>query len=225
MKHYFTKNEKILWSASVLLILVAFLLFDKHGWLTLVASLVGVTSLLFAAKGNPIGPLLMIAFSVLYGVISWGFAYYGEVITYLGMTAPMSLFALVSWLKNPYKGNKSQVTVNRISLKETLFMLCLTALVTFAFYFILRYFHTANLSLSTLSVATSFLAVYLTFRRSPYYALAYAANDVVLIVLWILASVVRLSYISVTVCFFIFLLNDLYGFYSWRKMEKRQTAP
>ena len=85
-----------------------------------------------------------------------------------------------------------------------------------------NFFHTANIIPSTFSVSTSFLAVYLSFRRSPYYALAYAANDLVLIVLWILASLENTSYISVTVCFIAFLANDLYGFWNWKKMESRQ---
>ena len=75
---------------------------------------------------------------------------------------------------------------------------------------------------SALSVTTSFLAVYLTFRRSPYFALAYAANDVVLILLWILASAEEIRYLSVVVCFVAFLFNDLYGFINWRKMKKKQ---
>ena len=76
---------------------------------------------------------------------------------------------------------------------------------------------------STLSVTTSFIAVYLTFRRSPYFALAYAANDIVLIVLWILASVQNISYLFVMICFVLFLVNDIYGYISWRKMKIRQT--
>lgn len=71
-------------------------------------------------------------------------------------------------------------------------------------------------------MTTSFLAVYLTFRRSPYFALAYAANDMVLIVLWVLASIFDIRYISVVVCFIAFLINDIYGFISWRKMKIRQ---
>ena len=88
--------------------------------------------------------------------------------------------------------------------------------------FILKYFNTANLIPSTFSVSTSFLAAYLTFRRSPYFALAYASNDVVLIVLWVLASLKDISYISVVICFIVFLVNDLYGFISWLRMMKRQ---
>ena len=98
-------------------------------------------------------------------------------------------------------------------------MYVLTAVVTFGFYFILDHFNTANM---IPSVTTSFIAVYLTLRRSPYFALAYAANDVVLIVLWTLAATEDISYLSVIICFVMFLVNDLYGFVSWKRMEKRQ---
>lgn len=224
MKNYFTTGEKLLWGCSMLLISAAFFVFDRENFLNLAASLVGVTSLIFAAKANPVGQALMIVFSLLYGIISFGFSYYGEMITYLGMTMPMSVFSLVSWLKNPFNGKRSEVKVNRIHRKEILLMCVLAAAVTVGFYFILKAFDTANLGFSTLSVTTSFVAVYLTFRRSPFYAAGYAANDVVLIILWILAARENSGYISVVVCFAAFLVNDLYGFISWRKIEKRQKG-
>ena len=112
--------------------------------------------------------------------------------------------------------------MNRLRMPEVWAMTALTAAVTFGFYFVLVHFGTANIVPSTLSVATSFAAVYLTFRRSPWFALAYAANDVVLIVLWTLAAVENISYLSVIICFVMFLVNDLYGFINWKRMEKRQ---
>lgn len=219
---YFSKFEIFLWCSSATLIITSSLLFGKDGVLSLIASLIGVTSLILGAKGNPISQALMIIFSLLYGVISYSFAYYGEMMTYLGMSGPMALFALISWLKNPYKGKKSQVAVNSISRQEVVFMFALAFVVTFIFYYILAYFNTANLFFSTISVTTSFIAVYLTFRRNPFFALAYAANDIVLIVLWVSAAFSDISYVSVVICFVVFLVNDLYGFYSWLKMEKSQ---
>ena len=221
---YFSKGEFALWSGSAALILASFLVFDRVNFMTLAASLIGITSLIFNAKGNPIGQALMVVFSLLYGFISYTFSYFGEMITYLGMTGPMALFALISWLRNPYKGNRAEVAVNRIGKWEYAGMYFLTVLVTVLFFFILDYFHTANMIPSTLSVTTTSIAVYLTFRRSPYFALAYAANDVVLILLWALAARENISYLSVLICFVTFLVNDLYGFVSWKQMEKRQMA-
>ena len=220
---YFSTLERTLWGSSVALIVGTFLAFDRSNYLTLLASLIGVTSLIFNAKGNPFGQVLMVIFSLLYGFISYNFAYYGEMITYLGMTMPMAVLALISWLCNPYNGNRAEVKVNSIGKGEQAFMWIATVAVTILFYFILAYFNTANLLPSTLSVTTSFIAVYLTFRRSPYFALAYASNDIVLIVLWIWASFFNIRYISVVVCFVAFLVNDVYGFINWQRMKKRQS--
>lgn len=222
LSKYFTPGEKALWCISVGVILLSYILFDGGNWYTPAASVLGVTSLIFNAKGNPIGQVLMIVFSLFYGWISWGCAYYGEMATYLGMTAPMAVAALISWIRHPYKGNHAEVQVNRLRAREHVLMWFLTAAVTFVFFFILRAWNTANLVVSTISVATSFIAVYLTFRRSPYYALGYAANDVVLIVLWTASALQDTSYISVVVCFAAFLANDLYGFFCWKRMERRQ---
>ncbi len=220
---YFSAGEILLWCFSVVLIVASFCVFDRENYLTLAASLIGVTALIFNAKGNPAGQVLMIIFSLIYGYISFKFTYYGEMLTYVGMSMPMAVFALVSWLKNPYNGNRSEVKVNRLKKNEPIFMWIATAVITAIFYFILKAFGTKNIIPGTISVTTSFLAVYLTFRRSPFYAVGYAANDVVLIVLWTLATIENISYLSVIVCFVAFLANDIYGFINWRKMAKRQA--
>ena len=222
LMRYFSRSEKLLWGGSVGLILAAFLLFDRGNYLTLTASLIGVTALIFVAKANPFGQFLVIVFSVLYGIISYSFAYYGEMITYLGMTLPMAVFSLITWIRNPYQGNHAEVKVTHLRRGEGVFLVVLAAAVTVLFYFILAYFNTANLLPSTVSVTTSFGAAYLTFRRNPWYAAWYAANDLVLIVLWVLASTVNIMYLSVTVCFAAFFVNDLYGFINWRRIKARQ---
>lgn len=221
---YFSTGEIALWGASVALIALSFCAFDGEKYMTLLASVIGVTSLIFNAKGNPMGQLLMVVFSLLYGAISWSFRYYGEMITYLGMTMPMAVIALVSWLRNPYDGNRAEVAVNHLRAGEWAVMALITVPVTAAFGLMLRALGTANLVPSTVSVLTSFVAAYLTFRRSPYFALAYAMNDVVLVVLWLLASAKDVRYVAVVVCFAAFLLGDMYGFLSWRRMGKRQAT-
>jgi len=219
---YFSKGEWALWLGSMGVILLSELIFAQGNPLSVLASLVGVTSLIFCAKGNPIGQVLMILFSLLYGVISYSFAYYGEMITYLGMSAPMAAASLVSWFRHPFEGQRAEVAVGKLKKGEVPLLCLATVIVTVAFYFILQRLGTSNLLPSTLSVTTSFGAAYLTMRRSPYFALVYATNDVVLILLWVLAAVKDISYLSVIVCFAAFLVNDLYGFSCWRRMERRQ---
>ena len=41
--NYFSKGELALWAGSVAAVLAAFLMFDRSSWITLLASLIGVT--------------------------------------------------------------------------------------------------------------------------------------------------------------------------------------
>ena len=223
---YFSRGERALWCTSLFLILAAFLLFDRENHLTLCASIVGVTSLIFCAKGNPAGQLLMLIFSVLYGIISFTYAYYGEMLTYLGMSLPMAVWSAVTWRRNTAHEAGSAVAIRRLTGHDLALLVLATAAVTALFGWLLAALDTPNLGFSILSVATSFLAAALTMLRSSYYGLGYAANDIVLVVLWVLASCEDPAYIPVAVNFGIFLFHDFYGFLSWKKRERHmaQTA-
>ncbi len=218
-----TRLELALWLTSLAVVTGAFLLFGAADGLTITASLIGVTALIYVGKGHPLGQLLTIVFAVFYGIISCRVRYWGEVITYLGMTAPMALLALITWLRNPYQGT-AEVRVHRMTIRQAAVMLLLAAVTTATFYFILRSLGNAALGVSTLSITTSFLASYLTAMRSPWYALCYAANDLVLIVLWVIAAMAEPSGAAMAACFAMFFLNDLYGFVSWRRMARRQEG-
>lgn len=216
-----SKFELMLWISSIVIVTLSFVFSPVKDYLTLIASLIGATALIFVAKGYVIGQILTVIFALFYGIISFYFQYYGEMITYLGMTAPIAILTVIQWLRHPYR-ETSEVVVNQMQQKQFFVMLILTIIVTVLFYFILEALHTANLFFSTVSVATSFLASYLTFMRSPYYALAYAANDIVLVILWVLATLAEISYFPMFICFVMFFINDLYGFWNWQRMQKRQ---
>ncbi|MBQ9228851.1 MAG: nicotinamide mononucleotide transporter [Eubacterium sp.] len=217
------KREWLLWGVSMAVIAVSSAIAGTEGWLSTLASLVGVTALIFIAKGDVYGQVLTIVFSLLYGIVSLRFHYWGELITYMGMTLPAAVVTLITWLKHPYR-DTDEVEVARLTPKKLVAVLLLSGAVTAGFYFILKALATPNLAVSTVSVFTSFAACMLLILRLPYYAVAYAANDVVLIVLWVLASVSDRRYLPMVLCFVMFLVNDLYGFVSWRRMRKRQRV-
>ena len=216
-----TKGELLLLVASLLIIIISFFIFQNTNYLNLITSLIGVTSLIFLAKGDYLGQVLMIIFSLIYGYISIVFKYYGEAITYIGMTLPISILSLYIWLKNPF--SKHEVKVEDIKIKKIIILLLISIIVTCIFYFILKALNTKNLIISTLSITTSFIAASLQALRSRYYALAYSLNDLVLIILWTLAIKEDLSYLSLVICFIIFLINDIYGYINWTRIKNKQS--
>ena len=193
-----TKKEWCLWLGSLFIVIISNMLTENFDLLTLLAACVGITSLIFAAKGNVWAQILMIVFSILYGMISWRFRYWGEMITYLGMTMPMAIWSTITWIKNPATNGK-EVAIQKLKPKHIFGIIIFGTAITWIFYLILNALNTPNIVFSTISITTSFLAATLTMLRSSYYALGYASNDIVLIVLWMLASIENPAYIPVAV--------------------------
>ena len=217
-----TRFELFLWIFSLVVILISMFLLPQRSALSISASLIGVTALIFISKGDVFGQALCLIFALLYAAVSYTFSYWGEMITYLGMSAPAALISLIAWLKHPYK--KGEVRAAKLTSRSIVEMIFFSVSVTVVFYFVLRALDTPNMFFSTLSIMTSFAASYMTFKRSPFYGLAYAANDIVLIIMWILASIENPAYISTGLCFVMFFANDIYGFINWRKIKKRQET-
>lgn len=213
-----TKKEWILWMGSLAIVILSNLLSTDRDVLTLVSACVGITSLIFAAKGNVWAQILMVLFSILYGLISWQFRYWGEMITYIGMTMPMAVWSTITWIKNPSESGQ-EVAIQKLTRKHVAGIAAAGVIVTAVFYMILKALDTPNILFSTISITTSFLAASLTMLRSSYYALGYASNDIILIVMWVLASIENPAYIPVVVNFIIFFFNDMYGFVSWKRRE------
>lgn len=201
---------------------MCYALTPEKSLLSLIASLIGVTALIFVAKGDVVGQVLCVVFALVYAVVSWQMRYYGEIITYLCMSGPIALMSVITWLRNPY--SEHEVRVRTLKCGGWIGLTCLAGVVTAFFYFILDYFDTPNIVFGTLSVFTSFMASGLTMLRSEYYGIWYGLNDIVLIVLWVLASIKDVSYAPMVACFGIFLINDAYGFINWQRIKKRQKS-
>lgn len=217
-----SKTQIIIWTTSVIAIFLSFLLAGSSDYMTVVASLVGATALIFLAKGDAMGQLLTIVFAILYAIVSFQCRYYGEMITYVGMSLPSAAVALISWLKNPYA--ECEVKVSKVGIGKWIFLIISACVVTGGMGVVLWYFNTANLGFSIVSVTTSYVASLLTIYRSPYYAVAYSFNDIVLIILWTLMTMENIGYLPMIICFVVFLVNDIYGFVNWQKMKVRQDG-
>ena len=219
-----TKKEWVLLITSFLIVTVSNIMTGDVSIVKLAATDIGVTSLIFIARGNVWGQILIVIFSILYAVTSYDFRYYGEMITYLGITGPIAFMSVISWLKHPYEQDRNVVKINKLSVKQAVWMWVLAGAVTALLGVILAVLDTPNLFFSIVSVTTSFLASYMMLFRSSWYAVAYAANDIVLISLWTLATLDNFAYLPMVLCFVTFLVNDLYGFISWKVREKKQAG-
>ncbi len=126
--------DYIIWLTSLAVNIAAFAITRWTDPLTFVSAVVGVTALIFCAKGHVLGQIISVIFAIFYSIVAYFFRYYSELITYAFMSAPIAILSIISWLRNPY-GNSGQVKVATLTKKKITVMLVLTAAVTVAFYF------------------------------------------------------------------------------------------
>lgn len=216
-----TKFEKLLLCGSISVITVLAIIF-KSNVLTTVASIFGVLTALFIVKGKTIGQAFGVASAILYSILSFRNKFYGEVIIYLSLILPLNVMGVISWIKHQSKSTNT-VEVNKVSKKEWILLSITSVFVFIGLYFLLKYFNTEELIVSTISVISSLYAIYLQVRRSRYSFYFYIANDIVLFVLWgipvIKGSLLLLPMLVNPVINFI---NDSYGVYNWKKLEEKQ---
>ena len=221
LKNIITWQETILLIIELAIPLVLYFVFKCDDYQNLLGAQLGIISIFFLAKASLIGIVLSLLFSLFYAITSLNFQYYGEAIIYFAFMIPLGIISGVIWFINRFKGT-TEVAI--LSTKKSDFIIGPIASVTLTFglFWLLRYLGTENIITSTLSLFTSFLALYFQIKRSRFTQLFYAANDIVLITLWILATIEDISYVPIVSCFAFLLVNDLYGFFNWTRIKKRQ---
>ena len=216
-----TMLEKCLLFGSVVLVSIVGILF-KSDLLTTICSIVGITTALLLAKGKNLGQIFGLLIVALYSIVSFKNGYYGEVIIYLCIMLPMYIIGIISWIRHQNKDTNT-VQVNKIKLKEWIIVFIVSVIAFVGIYYLLKLFNTKELFISSLSVIDSLFAIYLGVRRSKYSFYFYVVNDLILIALWGL-PVIGGSLILLPMVFnpTINLINDIYGIYNWKKLEKIQ---
>lgn len=139
------KREWTLWSISLLTVVISNILADNASFSTIAGTITGVTALIFVARGDVWGQILTVAFSFLYATTSYEFRYWSEIITYLGMTMPIAVMSIVSWLRHPYEQGKNEVKIHRLSSRQIWLMIFIAIAVTVSFCFLLKALNTPKI--------------------------------------------------------------------------------
>lgn len=208
---------------GILIVTVCFILMPEKNWLSLVTAVLGVVAFLCVAKGYFIAPILNIIYTVLYIIMALTQKYYGEIIL-SGICIFINIFAIISWLKNRNKDEKSIVQVNNIKWQEYVVVIISAVPLTVGFYYLLRAIGTAQALTGAISMILSLSAQYLAVRRSNWYAVGFILNDITVIVLW--CFTLRgsgLEFLPTILSFGVYFVNDVYGLVNWNLLKRKQA--
>ena len=219
MKKYlksWNKFEITLLSLSIILIL-GLGIYLNCGLLATIVPFIGFFFALNQAKGHVVGHIVGVLLAILYSIMSYNNKYYGEVIIYLTVILPLYISGVYTWLKNKDK-KREKVKQNNLTKKEWYSLLVINIVLFIGLYFLLKYFNTNNLLVSTISMNINLTATYLLVRRSRYSFLFYLINALILLILWGL-PVLNGNFLLLPMVFdaLLLLINNIYGLHSWSK--------
>lgn len=213
--------EKTFLICGLLISILSSIVFNGTIIDTLYTSLYLITALLMS-KGKVECYFVGFISVFFYGIVSFNQGYYGELIITAFLTFPIMIIGIISWLRHQDK-DEDTVIISSLSKKEIVIALLSQLVLFWIYYFILKAFNTDLLVISTLSVVTSVLASYFEARRSELSLFCYIANDLVILLLWLIPIISgQTELISVLVGPILLLINDIYGSYNWRRLKKQQ---
>ena len=208
---------------SLAVLITLSIIFHSHIFYILSSS-VGVVAVLFLTKVNVIGIILSFVQITFYTIISYLNGFYGEMINNLCVTLPLYVANLITWLKNLYS-KSGQVKINsNISWKEIVVAILVVVIISFGMYFLLDYFNTTMVFVSTLSFTFNTLAIYFLARRSSLNFAFYLFSNVANFIMWgtLIITTQDLSMLITLINVVIFFVLNCYGLYNWFITRKKQ---
>lgn len=224
------KNQFLGWSKFEKLLISAMLvalMYTSYVWqdspVGIICTITGVLCVVLVSKGSIWNYFWGVINVVLYAYISYNAGYGGDFVLNAFYYFPMNFIGLYLWYKN--YGNKKDniVDVQVMSKKDTVLAFILLAFATFA---IGKFMPTVNSLLGmdsnpapfidAFTTAGSVIAMYLMIRRNASQWLMWIVVNVLSVYMW---TFVYADY-TMTIMWSAYLLNAIYGYYNWKRLEK-----
>ncbi len=191
----------------------------------LIASLTGMMCVVLVAKGKISNYYFGIVNVILYAFIAYQSRYYGEVMLNIIYFLPTQFIGIYYWRKNVNKSKSADdVIIKHLKIREKLAWGCISILGVIGYGFFLKYLGGTLPFIDSASTVLSVIAMLLMIRRVTEQWILWIAIDIVSIYMWFHILVNGGNDISMLVMWSAYLVNAIYGYYNWRKMEKIQNA-
>lgn len=202
---------------------VVIAIISKSSWLAIINAIFAVLNAIYMAKGKLITFLFMFIETTSYIILSYELHYYSEVALNLFIHLPMMFVSLYTWFHNQNKETQT-IKINTMSKKETIISITSQILLAPIYYVILKSLGNDMLLVSVINLVLTLLALYYNIRMSEYMYICFISSSVFKATLW-LAPLLRGEFQNTTVLVstILYLISDIYGLMSWKKLKKQQS--
>jgi nicotinamide mononucleotide transporter len=203
-----------------------YLFFAWHDtWIGLTASLTGMLCVVLTAKGKISSFYWGLINIFTYSYVAYQSKYYGDVMLNMLYFLPMTFFGIYFWSKNSREKNKAKtVLVRSLSWKDKFIWLACSLIAAYVLGMFLRSIQGTLPFIDSTTTIFSIIATILLTKRYSDQWFYWIMVDIWSIVMWAYIFVRDGNQISMLVMWSAFLVNAIYGYYNWIKIEKAQNG-
>lgn len=193
----------------------------QDSWIGLTASLTGMLCVVLTAKARISSFYFGLINIFAYSYVAYQSRYYGDVMLNTLYFLPMTFVGIYYWRKNLQKG-ASEVIVRSLSWIHRIQWFG-ASIITLTLYGALLYVIKGTLPfIDSATTVFSIIATIMLNKRLVEQWFYWIMVDVLAIVMWTYIFVTSGGDISMLVMWSAFLVNAVYGYYNWKRMEAKQ---
>lgn len=182
--------------------------------LGMIAGVSGIICNVFISKGKISNYFFGLIFAYSYFYVALGANFLGEMNTTLYVYIPAQFIGYFLWKQNMQKDNGADAVVAKaLTLKGWIALVAFVTIGTLSFVQILNFYGGSSTGLDGLTTIIVVAAQGLMLLRYREQWLLWIALNILSIILWADSPSIYTMYAA-------FLLNSIYGYYNWTKLQK-----
>ncbi|MBI9053861.1 MAG: nicotinamide mononucleotide transporter [Bacteroidales bacterium] len=210
-----------LWLVISTILIVSLSIYWKDSPIGIIASLAGIWNVVLVAKGKILNYFFGIIAVTTYAFVAYTQKYFGEVMLNMFYFFPMQFIGFYIWRKRTSDKKTEDIKVVYMTNKQRLFWLCITAVATITYAYILKRLGGNLPFLDSASTVMSVIAMILMVFVFVEQWILWILVDIVSIFLWAIAMKNGGTDIAVLIMWIAFLVNAIYGLFNWIKLESK----
>ena len=202
------------WLLLFIAMQIGIYIYNPDSILGMVSGIAGIICNVFVSKGKISNYFFGLIFAYTYFYISLGANFLGEMNTTLYVYIPAQFIGYFLWKANMQKEqNSAAVIAKALTVKGWIGLLAFLIIGTLLFVELLNYYGGSSTGLDGLSTIIVIAAQVLMVLRYREQWLLWLVLNIISIALWAENT-------SMYVMYSAYLLNSLYGYYNWSKLQK-----
>ena len=206
-----------IWMLVAITLILILSIISKTEILKIIASICGVIYILGVAKEKRTSQLFGFVNTAIYAYLMLSDKVYGSAIYNACYCLPMLVYTYFTWGKNK---ENSKIKISSYSIKDRCSLIIAGIVIITGYFVIATHFGVNYALVDALTITCGVFGMYAISKKKIEQWYAFIIVNIANVSMWIIESIKDVSNITMVLMFVIYMINNIYGLYIWKKELK-----